>query len=97
MLSNDRFWTNSTTTTAFVIAAEAASHATGGGEESAANSRLSRLESTTLTIDGKAKQPKQSICHYSTDGQLIKSPIGESTSPQISGGPLKQHIIKKKI
>ncbi len=55
------------------------------------------LESTTLTIDGKAKQPKQSICHYSADGQLIKSPVGEPASPQISGGPLKQHIIKKKI
>jgi hypothetical protein len=55
------------------------------------------IESTTLTIDGKAKQPKQSICHYSVDGHLVKSPVGEPADPQISGGRLKQHIVKKKI
>lgn len=55
------------------------------------------IEAITLTIDGKAKEPKQSLCSYSADGHLVKKPMGESGEPQISGGPLKKHIIKKKI
>ena len=55
------------------------------------------IESTTLTIDGKAKEPKQSLCSYSADGHLIKKPMGGSGEPQISGGPLKKHIIRKKV
>ena len=55
------------------------------------------IEATTLTIDGKTKEPKQSLCSYSADGHLIKKPMGGSGEPQISGGPLKKHIIKKKL
>jgi len=55
------------------------------------------IEATTLTIDGKAKEPKQSLCSYSADGHLIKKPMGGSGEPQISGSPLKKHIIKKKL
>ena len=55
------------------------------------------IESTTLTIDGKVKEPKQSLCSYSADGHLIKKPMGGSGEPQISGGPLKKHIIRKKV
>jgi hypothetical protein len=54
------------------------------------------LESTTFTINGSAKQPKQSLCHYGPDGHLIKSPVSEMEPAQPSGGLLKQHIIKKK-
>ena len=54
------------------------------------------IETTTFTIDGSAKQPKQSLCHYGPDGHLSKSPVGEVQTVQPSGGLLKQHIIKKK-
>ena len=55
------------------------------------------IESTSLTMNGKAGEPKETICHYGPDGQLVKTPLGEQGPPHISGGPLKQHIIKKKI
>jgi len=55
------------------------------------------IEATTLTINGKAMEPKQSLCSYSADGHLIKKPMGGSAEPQITGSPLKKHIIKKKI
>jgi len=54
------------------------------------------LESTTFTINGSAKQPKQLLCHYGPDGHLVKSPVGELEPAQPSGGLLKQHIVKKK-
>lgn len=55
------------------------------------------IESTSLTINGKTGEPKEAICHYGPDGQLVKTPLGQQGPPHISGGPLKQHIIKKKI
>ncbi len=55
------------------------------------------IESTSLTMNGKTGEPKEAICHYGPDGQLVKTPLGQQGPPHISGGPLKQHIIKKKI
>ncbi len=55
------------------------------------------IESTSLAINGKTGEPKESICHYAPDGQLVTTPLGEQGPPKISGGPLKQHIVKKKL
>lgn len=55
------------------------------------------IESTSLTMNGKTGEPKEAICHYAPDGQLVKTPLGQQGPPHISGGPLKQHIVKKKI
>jgi hypothetical protein len=55
------------------------------------------IESTSLTINGKTGEPKQVICHYTPNGQFVKTPLGQQEPPRISGGPLKQHIVKKKI
>ncbi len=55
------------------------------------------IESTSLTINGKTGEPKEAICHYAPDGQLVKTPLGQQGPLRISGGPLKQHIVKKKI
>jgi hypothetical protein len=55
------------------------------------------IESTSLAINGKTGEPKESMCHYAPDGQLVTTPLGMQGPPRISGGPLKQHIIKKKL
>ncbi len=55
------------------------------------------IESTSLAINGKTGELKESICHYAPDGQLVTTPLGEQGTPKIGGGPLKQHIVKKKI
>jgi hypothetical protein len=60
------------------------------------------IEATTVTTDGKALPPKQSICRYASDGTVLKTPLGsqEAQSGGQRGGPLR-HLIaddkKKKI
>ena len=52
-------------------------------------------ETTQLTLKGDAKPPKQSMCQYSPDGTVQKTPIG-APAPPPSGGKMKQKIIEKK-
>jgi hypothetical protein len=54
------------------------------------------IESTTLTIDGKSMPAKQSICRYTADGTLLKTPLGSQEQQQMPGGPLMKHIVEKK-
>jgi hypothetical protein len=56
------------------------------------------IESTTVTVNGSPKPAKQSLCRYTPDGTLAKTPIGpQQQAPQPSGGPLRRHIMEKKI
>jgi hypothetical protein len=57
------------------------------------------IEATTLTIDGTSAPPKQSICRYSADGTLLKTPLGppgQQGMPGRRGGAIKKHIAKEK-
>lgn len=56
------------------------------------------IESTTVTMNGTPRSPKQSICRYNPYGTLVKTPIGaQGGPPPVSGGPLRRHIMEKKI
>jgi len=55
------------------------------------------IETTTVTMNGTARPPKQSICRYSPYGTLVKTPIAPQGAPPLSGGPLRRHIEEKKI
>ncbi len=52
-------------------------------------------ETTQLTLKGDQKPATQNLCQYSSDGQVIKTPIGAPPPPP-SGGRLKQRMIAKK-
>lgn len=52
-------------------------------------------ETTQLTLKGNPKPPRESMCQYSADGQVQKTPIG-APAPAPSGGRMKQRIIEKK-
>jgi hypothetical protein len=56
------------------------------------------IEATSLTIDGTSGPPKQSICRYSADGTLLKTPLGPPGQQGMSGGrggAIKKHIVKE--
>jgi hypothetical protein len=56
------------------------------------------IESATVTMNGTTRPPKQSICRYSPYGTLVKTPIGaDGGPPPVRGGPLRRHIMEKKI
>jgi hypothetical protein len=56
------------------------------------------IETTTVTMNGTRRPPKQSICRYNPYGTLVKTPIGaQDGPPSLSGGPLRRHIMEKKI
>jgi hypothetical protein len=56
------------------------------------------IETTTVTMKGTARPPKQSICRYSPYGTLVKTSIGaQEGPPPVSGGPLRRHIEEKEI
>ena len=56
------------------------------------------IETATVTMNGTPRPPKQSICRYSPYGTLVKTPIGaQGGPPPVSGGPLRRHIMEKKI
>jgi len=56
------------------------------------------IETTTVTLKGTPRPPKQSICRYSPYGTLVKTPIGaQGGLPPVSGGPVRRHIAEKKI
>jgi hypothetical protein len=56
------------------------------------------IESTTVTMNGTPKPPKESLCRYTPDGTLAKTPLGpQQQAPRPSGGPLKRHLMEKKI
>ena len=56
------------------------------------------IETATVTMNGTPRPPKQSICRYNTYGTLVKTPIGaQEGPPSVSGGPLRRHIVEKKI
>jgi len=52
-------------------------------------------ETTQLTLNGDAKPPSQSMCQYSPDGTVLKTPLS-APPPLPSGGRMKQRIIEKK-
>jgi hypothetical protein len=53
------------------------------------------IETTQLTLKGDDKPPTRNMCQYSSDGQVLKTPIGPAPEPP-SGGRLKKKIIAKK-
>lgn len=56
------------------------------------------IETTTVTVKGKARPPQHLICRYTPSGSLSKTPLGsQQQSPQLSGGPFMRHIEEKKI
>jgi hypothetical protein len=63
------------------------------------------IAATTLTWDGKALPPKQTICRYSADGTVLKTPLGPQEAQSGGnrgrmGGPIRAMIAsdkKKKI
>jgi hypothetical protein len=56
------------------------------------------VESTTVTMNGSPKPPKQSLCRYTPEGTVAKIPLGpQQQAPQPSGGPLRRHMMEKKI
>jgi hypothetical protein len=56
------------------------------------------IESTTVTMNGSPKPPKQALCRYTAEGALAKIPLGpQQPAPQPSGGPLRRHMMEKKI
>jgi len=52
-------------------------------------------ETARLTINGNQRPPRQNLCHYGPDGQVVKVPIGP-TPEQSAGGRLKQRIAENK-
>lgn len=56
------------------------------------------IETTTLTVDGKQRPPKQSICKYGPDGTLQKTSLGpQEESTGRKGGPLLGGLIRRSI
>ncbi len=56
------------------------------------------LETTTVSVNGSPKPPRQSICRYTPYGTVSKTPLGpQSEPPRPSGGPLKRHVMEQKI
>jgi hypothetical protein len=56
------------------------------------------IESTTVTMNGSPKPPKQSLCRYTAEGTVAKIPLGpQQQAPQPSGGPLRRHMMEKKM
>jgi hypothetical protein len=55
------------------------------------------IESTTVTMNGSPKPPKQSLCRYTAEGTVAKIPLGpQQQAPQPSGGPLRRHMMEEK-
>ena len=52
------------------------------------------IETTTATIHDKQRLPRQSICRYAPDGSIVKTPLGQSSGRQGSGGPLHGGLIR---
>ncbi len=56
------------------------------------------IETATVTLKGSPRPSQQSLCHFTPNGEVSKTPIGSAQeTPQLSGGPLKRRIEKKKI
>jgi hypothetical protein len=56
------------------------------------------IETTTVTVNGNPMAPQPSICRYTSDGTVSKTPLGpQSPAPTPKGGPLKRHVEEKKI
>src|SRR5258707_5747556 len=53
------------------------------------------IETTTTTIDGKPRPPKQSICRYAPDGTLHTTPLQPQKPPKVRGGPLRRKVRKR--
>ena len=56
------------------------------------------IETTTLTVEGKPRPPRQSICRYTPDGTLQKTALGQQEAPAGTQGaalPLRGGLIKK--
>lgn len=56
-------------------------------------------ETQQLTLKGDQKPPKQSMCQYGPNGQVVKTPMGApQQAQQDSGrrGRLKEHVVEKK-
>jgi hypothetical protein len=56
------------------------------------------IETATVTLDGNTKPPRQSICRYTSDGTLQKTPLGAPPQPPAArGGPFRKMMVEKKI
>lgn len=56
------------------------------------------IETATITIDGSSKPPRQSICRYTPDGMLSKTPLGPPPQmPVARGGPFRKMMVRKKV
>lgn len=56
------------------------------------------IETTTVTINGRSKAPRQSICRYAPDGSIVRVPLGpQPMTPVPSGGPVMRHVMERKI
>ncbi len=56
------------------------------------------IETTTITVDGKPRPPRQSICKYTEDGTLEKTGLGQQEAraeAQRAALPLRGGLIKK--
>jgi hypothetical protein len=60
--------------------------------------RYQWIETTTITLNGRAKPARQAICKYGPSGNIIKTPIGTPEKPpQVAGGPLRAQIEERRI
>jgi hypothetical protein len=56
------------------------------------------IETSTVTINGSPKPPRQSICRYTPYRTTTKTPLGpQQEQPRPRGGPFRQMIEEKKI
>src|SRR5262249_60991468 len=52
-------------------------------------------ETVVLTARGEARPPRQFMCKYGPDGNVVRTPMGPPQQQQGGGGPLKQRMMEK--
>lgn len=55
------------------------------------------IETVAVTINGNSKPPRQSICSYTADGTLNRSPLGSPPKMSEPRGPLRRFLTDKKM
>jgi len=73
-------------------------------ENQAALKHYQWTESTVISLKGEVKKRQQKLCHYGSDGEVQKTPLGDEPAPQPKeqpngrrGGRLKQKVVEKKV
>ncbi|HXK07446.1 MAG TPA: hypothetical protein VMS37_33940 [Verrucomicrobiae bacterium] len=61
-------------------------------------------ETTQISLKGEVKKTERKECRYSTDGQVIKTSLGDAAPPPAQqgggrrrGGALKERVVEKKV